>query len=284
MSTSPPHHAPGTFDDFGTIDTWDEARAKTWADALDLRAAGTDQVRLREEILAVARLRSGNTVIEVGSGTGVLLPQLAAAVGASGKVIGLEPQPILARFACERIERERITDRCKIHVERGEASTLPDGIADVCIAQTVLCHLPIAARNATIAQMIRMTRRGGLVISADQDAETWVIDHPDRELTRRLHHFYVEQRFADGWTGRRTRGWLAQAGLATIESRAIVTFDTDPASYLYKIAISRADTAQKAGWITPAERTRWVGELENLAAAGRFFSSLNFYIAAGTVR
>jgi cyclopropane fatty-acyl-phospholipid synthase-like methyltransferase len=61
---------PGSQDDFGRLDRWDEARARKWAEARDLRAAGPDQIRLREEIRAAADVRAGDTVVEIGCGTG----------------------------------------------------------------------------------------------------------------------------------------------------------------------------------------------------------------------
>jgi hypothetical protein len=57
-------------------------------------------------------------------------------------------------------------------------------------------------------------------VSANQDTETWVVDHPDRSLTRRLVQFYADQRFADGWTGRRLRSLFLHAGLIDVETRA----------------------------------------------------------------
>jgi ubiquinone/menaquinone biosynthesis C-methylase UbiE len=238
-------------------------------------------VRLREEILAAASVCDGNTVVEIGCGTGPLLALLADAVGADGRVIGIEPQPVLARVAGERMIRA--ADRCEIRVERGSETALPDRIADVCIAQTVLCHLPSPERELTLARMVRLTRRGGRVLSADQDAETWVVDHPDRSLTRRLVAFYADQRFADGWTGRRLRSLFLRAGLADVQTRALIVVDTSVESYQFRIAIDRARTAAEAGWITDTELAGWIGALEQEAAAGRFFSSLNFYVAVGTV-
>jgi SAM-dependent methyltransferase len=207
-----------------------------------------------------------------------LLASLRDAVGEGGRVIGIEPQPVLARVA-----HERMGDRCEIRVESGRETTFPDGVADVCIAQTVLCHLPPAEREATLARMIRLTRRGGRVVSADQDAETWVVDHPDRPLTRRLVAFYADQRFADGWTGRRLRSLFLRAGLTEVQTRALIVVETSVESYQFRIAIDRARSAAKAGWITETELTDWAGALEREAAAGRFFSSLNFYLAVGTV-
>jgi SAM-dependent methyltransferase len=278
---SPRDLPPGSQDDFGRLDRWDEARARKWAEALDLRASGPDQARLREEILAAADVRAGDTVVEIGCGTGPLLPALALAVGGGGRVIGVEPEPTLASVARERTAL--IGDRCEIRVERGRETTVADGTADVCIAQTVLCHLPPPERQATLARMLRLTRSGGRVVSADQDAETWVVDHPDRSLTRRLVQFYADQRFADGWTGRRLRSLFLQAGLIDVETRVLVVADTSAESYQFRIAIDRARAAAAAGWISESELDGWVQALDEAAAAGRFYSSLNFYVAVGTV-
>jgi SAM-dependent methyltransferase len=277
----PPDPKPGSQDDFGRVGQWDEQQARRWAEALDLRAAGLDQARLREEILAAADVRAGETVVEIGCGTGPLLPKLVEAVGPDGRVIGIEPEPTLAGIARERMAE--VADRCEIRVERGSDTTLADGIADVCIAQTVLCHLPPPELQATLARMQELTRAGGRVVSADQDAETWVVDHSDRPLTRRLVRFYADQRFADGWTGRRLHAIFLQAGLTDVRTRVLVVSDTSVDSFEFRIAIDRARVAAEAGWISEDEADGWIGALEEQARAGRFFSSLNFYVAAGSV-
>jgi ubiquinone/menaquinone biosynthesis C-methylase UbiE len=274
---------PASYDNFADIDSWDDARATTWAEALESRAAAPDQAQLRAAILDAAALEPGATVVEFGAGTGPLLAELAHGVGPSGRVIALEPQPVLAKFARARIESLGLAEYVSVIEARGEDATLADGVADVCIAQTVMCHLADATRAATLAQMLRITRAGGRVICADQDAGTWVIDHPDRVLTDRLVRFYVEQHFTDGWMGRRLRSMFAAAGLADIRSRAVVTIETEADSYMYRSAIRRAQGAADAGWLSADEFARWTAQLAALAAAGRFFSSLNFYVASGVV-
>ncbi len=219
--------------------------------------------------------------MEIGCGTGHLLESFAGAVGPAGRLIGIEPQPVLARAARERLAP--LGDRCEIRVEYGNETTLADGIADACVAQTVLCHVPSPEREETLRRMARLTRPGGRVLSSDQDAETWVVDHPDRELTRRIVAFYADQRFADGWTGRRLRALFLEAGLLAVESRVVVVVETATGSYGYRIAVDRAGTAARAGWITEGELDGWVDALEQAAEAGRFFSSLNYYVATGTV-
>jgi hypothetical protein len=62
-----------------------------------------------------------------------------------------------------------------------------------------------------------------------------------------------------------------------------VVADTSVSSYEFRIAIDRARAAAGAGWISESEVDGWIGTLEREASAGRFFSSLNFYVAVGTV-
>ena len=246
-----------------------------------MRAAGADQVRLRKEIIEVARLRAGHCAIEIGSGTGPLLRDLAPVVGPTGRVIGIEPQAGLANFAREQVTATRQSGIVEVRNERAIATTTAPRTADACIAQTVLIHVPLAERGQTIDKMIELTRPGGRVISADQDAESWVIDHPDRATTRRITAFYVEQRFTDGWWARKSRGVFMHAGLRDVESRAIVVMATDPASYEFEMAKHRANAAAQAGWITRDEAAGWWHELETRAADGRFFTTLNFYVTCG---
>ena len=90
-------------DPFQQFASWDESTARRWATGLDERAADPQQVALRAGILAAARLRPGQVAVEVGCGTGPLLAGLADAVGPTGRVLGVEPQPTLARIAARRL-------------------------------------------------------------------------------------------------------------------------------------------------------------------------------------
>jgi len=58
----------------------------------------------RLEAIALLQLHPGQTVLDVASGTGKSFPALAHAVGASGRVIGVEQSPDMARIAQQRIE------------------------------------------------------------------------------------------------------------------------------------------------------------------------------------
>ncbi|HST81425.1 MAG TPA: methyltransferase domain-containing protein [Kineosporiaceae bacterium] len=271
----------GLHDPFADVADWDRAAALRWAQALDLRASGKDQTALRAELVRATGLGPGGTALEVGCGTGVLLSELARVVGPGGRALGVEPQPVLAGLADARIRTEQLTATTAVLVGRGERLPVPSATADACVAQTVLVHLPGPVLAATLAEMVRTVRPGGRVVSVDQDGDTWTIDHPDRELTRRIIRFNSDQRYADGWTGRRLVRLFRAAGLTDVEIRVLPHVDTEPGSYLFGMALRLAESAQEVGVLTADEHRRWVDQLTEQAADVGFFASINNYCCAG---
>jgi SAM-dependent methyltransferase len=119
-------------DPFQQVADWDEETARRWAEGLDHRAADPQQVALRAGVVAAADLRPGDLVVEVGSGTGPLLAALAAVVGPGGQVLGVEPQPTLARIAADRLG-----DRAGVCLGVGDRLPVRSGVAAAVVAQTV---------------------------------------------------------------------------------------------------------------------------------------------------
>lgn len=75
-------------------------------------------------------LRPGQTVLEIGSGTGRGLTDLAAGVGATGRVIGLDISAGMQAVAHRRMVRAGLCGR--VCLLQGDAAQLPvpDGVVD----------------------------------------------------------------------------------------------------------------------------------------------------------
>src|SRR5947209_7648772 len=118
-------------------------------------------------------------------------PAKARAVTATpaGRAPGFDPEPRFARLARQRLAERRLS-QASVEIGTAEAIPLGDATVDAAVAQTVLVHVPRAA--AALAEMCRVVRPGGRVASIDQDGDALVIDHPDKELTRRLVAFSSE--------------------------------------------------------------------------------------------
>ena len=190
-----------------------EETARRWAEGLDHRAAVPQQVALRAGVVAAGGpqcpgdlVRGGRQRDRRAARRGVSPPL----VGPGGQVLGVEPQPTLARIAADRLG-----DRAGGRLGVGDRLPVRSGVAAAVVAQTVLLHVPAADQVPTLAEMVRVARPGGRVLSVDQDMDGWVIDHPDRGTTRRLLHFNADRRYGDGWTGRRLAALFRAAGWST---------------------------------------------------------------------
>jgi ubiquinone/menaquinone biosynthesis C-methylase UbiE len=229
----------------------------------------------------LAQSTPGDTVVEVGCGTGALLCDLAVSVSLGGRAIGVEPQPVLAKAAIQRLSEAGLVSVGEVRYESIHQLSIESESAVACLAQTVLIHLPDKVLQQGLLEMIRVVQRGGRVISVDQDGDTWIIDHPDREMTRRIVCFNSDQRYADGWTGRRLRRFFRQSGLIRVETHIRTHVDTDSESYLFSMSERIAGAAAEVGVITISERDKWVQQLYEVASAGNFFSSINNYVCVG---
>ena len=109
-----------------------------------------------------AGVRVGETILDVGSGTGALAEAVAAS-NASARVIGIDPAASYVAFAQARHGSARV------QFEVGDAQRLrfPDGHFDRTLSLLVLNFIP--DRSRALREMIRVTRAGGTVASAVWD-------------------------------------------------------------------------------------------------------------------
>lgn len=101
---------------------------------------------------------------------------------------------------------------------------------DVVLAITVLGHVPHAEQ--VIPELVRVTRPGGRIGVLDNDADSLIIAHPDRVLTRRIVAARSDYGFTNGWMARQLSGLLAEAGLREVKVRAFASLERGPATFL----------------------------------------------------
>jgi ubiquinone/menaquinone biosynthesis C-methylase UbiE len=90
-----------------------------WYDAL----AGESEERFRRLGLRSLDVQPGETVLEVGFGTGHAILDLAGSVGASGKVHGIDISKGMLEVALARVEKAELSERVELRC--GDAVSLP---------------------------------------------------------------------------------------------------------------------------------------------------------------
>lgn len=84
-------------------------------------ASAQRTMALRRRVIGMLGLAAGETVLDVACGTGLSLPLLAAAVGPTGRVIGVEVSPDMLAHAHERVARAGWTNVTLIEASMEDA-------------------------------------------------------------------------------------------------------------------------------------------------------------------
>jgi ubiquinone/menaquinone biosynthesis C-methylase UbiE len=121
--------------------------------------------RFRRRTLDLARLQSGEIVLDVGCGTGTLLIEAAKRVGPSGSIHGVDRSPEMLAHA----RRKAAARGVSAEFQEGSSDHLPfpDASFDAVFCTLMLHHLPAPMQLATVAEMRRVLRPGGRIIIVD---------------------------------------------------------------------------------------------------------------------
>lgn len=155
-------------------------------------------------------LAQGAAAIDLGCGPSGILDLLSAAVGPSGRVVGVDADAGHVRMA-----RELTGGLGNVEVLRGDARAtgLPGEAFGLVHCRTLLVTVP--RPGEVLAEMVRLARPGGWVAAAEPDMGVSVCypAHPAWDRLAELFHASFGRSGADLLTGRRLTELLRQAGL-----------------------------------------------------------------------
>lgn len=159
----------------------------------------------RQRLVELARLQPGETVLDVGCGTGTLAIAATRRVGPAGKVYGIDASPemiTLARRKAAKAGLDLIFETATV-----EALPFPDARFDAVLSTLMLHHLPRPVRQRCAHEARRVLRPGGRLLAVDFSTPA----RRRRGILGRLHrHGHVALRdIVD---------LLGEAGLNVVES------------------------------------------------------------------
>jgi ubiquinone/menaquinone biosynthesis C-methylase UbiE len=166
--------------------------------------------RFRQQLLELARLEAGESVLDIGCGTGTLAIAAKRVVEGSGVVHGVDASPEMI----ERARRKAKRSRMEVAFELAHAQSLPfpDARFEVVLSTVMLHHLPKAARAQAVREARRVLKVGGRLL---------VVDFVRRSGKGLLAHFHRHGRVDP----RDLIALVTEAGFKVVESGPVGRWD-----------------------------------------------------------
>lgn len=215
-------------------------------------------------------------LLDVGCGTGDDVRALAELVAPGGRAIGVD---VSAEMVAEA--RRRGGAAAEFLRSDAQAIDLPDDAVDGARAERVLQHLDDPAR--AVAEMARVVRPGGIVVTAEPDWDTLVIDAGDPETAAAVARA-AGQRIRTRRVGRALRRLALDAGLVdvSVAARVLLVTEAARAATLFDLpgAVRRAVAD---GLLEEGGAEGWLAELATAGADDRLLVAMTAFTAAGAV-
>ncbi len=154
-----------------------------WARRYDLLmwfvTFGRERV-FRQRIADLAQLQPGESVLDVGCGTGTLAMEALQRVGETGRVSGIDPSPQMIARANRKAER--VGPAIDFQVGVIEQLSFPDQSFDVVLSTFMMHHLPDDLKRRGLGEIARALKPGGRLLVLDMKGPVgpWKSDIADQ--------------------------------------------------------------------------------------------------------
>lgn len=231
---------------------------------------------LKETSYQMMNMENGSKVLDIGCGAGIDAHNMTKYVGQAGKVIGLDNDD-------EMIDEAKNNNSApNLEFVKGDVKEIPypDGFFDAVRAERLFQVLPREfSMDEVLKEMIRVTKKGGMIVLVDTDWGSASLDYKKQELTSRLLDFFANACRPKGFVGREFLGLLKRNGLNTADIKVIPVLTLD----FHETPFGKwlTQEALEHGVATQEEMDAWNHDLSEKTDKGEFYSCVNMVLVAG---
>jgi ubiquinone/menaquinone biosynthesis C-methylase UbiE len=175
---------------------------------LDIQAKIFEKATL--QTLTSAGIKQGMRCLDVGCGSGSTSLVIAELVGKKGKVVGLDINPINIRICRRKAAKVR---NAEFIVGNVYDTKFRDSSFDCVFSRFLFQHL--TRPEKAIQEMLRLTRRGGIIITEELDHGSWLSYpyDPNLEKLRRTYTKILKLNGSDPFIARKLYKLFLEHGL-----------------------------------------------------------------------
>ena len=231
-------------------------------------------IKQRIQTLDALALRAGESVLDVGCGTGLLLQLMSSQVGDKGRATGLDSSADMLELA-----KQRCDAIANVRLHQGSADDLKldsESFDAVTCTQTLLY---VDRVEQALDEIHRVLKPKGRVAVLETDWRGLVLNSEDRDFTRRVVDAWDSGVASPNLPVKLTQ-LLRQTGFSAIRVTPIPVLNTSHNENNYSASIIQwfAKSAVGQGVITQPESDQWLEQMRQLSEQNAYFFCVNRFL------
>ncbi len=233
-----------------------------------------DVARQRLRTLELLQLRAGETVLDVGCGSGLLVEEMATLVGDNGRVVGIDNSADMLSLA-----QQRCAGLSQVEFNQANAEQLTQADAYFDAAACVQVLLYVSDVLAALSEIYRVLKPGGRAVVIETDWRGTVLNSCDDTLTRRMLAAWDEAVSSPNLPVR-MGPLLREQKFSAVRVDALPIVNTSHTSGSWSISMLEqfAEYAMKQGTVSDSEKDEWLADQQRRGADGSYFFCVNRFI------
>jgi len=231
-------------------------------------------VNQRLRTLSAMALRRGESVLDAGCGTGLLLEQEALAVGNGGRAEGVDFSEDMLELASARC-----ADMPQVHLQQGNIETLPFEDASFDAASCTQTLLYVKNLDKALRELYRVLKPGGRIAVLETDWSGAILNSHDQALTQRIFGAW-DAALVNPNLPKQLRPLLLGLGFGALRVEAIPILNSSYSenSFSANMLKNYAAVALKRNLISQTESDEWLQGIDRLIEQDAYFFCVNRFL------
>jgi len=242
--------------------------------ALEMAYKTSDIVAARQAVVDALCIKAGQSVLDIGSGPGLLALDMAQLVGSEGSIVGIDLAENMLKSS---------TELCKnlpwVKFESADAMSLPydDNSFDRLVSTQVYEY--VSDLEGALAEFARVLKPGGYGVIVDTDWAFPYWNTVDTEIRDRVIEAWKEH-CAQESVPLRLPAAINAANLQLTKIQALPILNTvyDERSFSYWLSKIISAFSIGRNDITQADADTWIKDLQVVAKKGEYLFCINRYL------
>ncbi len=211
-------------------------------------------------------------MLDVGAGPGFLASEIAAEVGSSGRVVGIDrSQQMLA------LARLRCAAQAQVEFLEADALSMPFPEVAFDAAAAIQIYEFVPDMPSALRELHRVLRPGGRVVIVDTDWSSLVWEAEDRARAARVFNAW-EEHLVDAHLPRRLAPLLRKSGFDMLAVEPYTAISLAPEPFVAGLAKLTASFVAGRRGVTAEDAAAWLADLAATNERGHYFFSVSAFL------